>query len=37
MEILQCRPTGSQALENADHQNPIALLLPKSHIQPYRI
>jgi hypothetical protein len=32
MEILQYGPTGSHALENADHQNAIALLPPKSHI-----
>src|SRR5437870_10526046 len=37
MEILQDGPTGSDALENADHQNAIAVLPPKSHIQPYRI
>jgi hypothetical protein len=37
MEILQYRPTGSHALENADDQNAIALLPPKSHIQPYKI
>src|SRR5881397_2550728 len=34
MEILQCCPTGSHALENADDQNAIALVSPKSHIQP---
>jgi hypothetical protein len=32
MEIPQYGPTGSHALENADHQNAIALLPPKSHI-----
>jgi len=37
MEILQYRPTGSQALENADDQNAIAILPPKSHTQSYRI
>ena len=37
MEILQYGSTGSHALENADDQNAIALLPPKSHIQPYRI
>jgi hypothetical protein len=37
MEILQYGPTDPQALENADHQNAIAILPPKSHIQPYRI
>ncbi len=37
MEILQYRPTDSHALENADDQNAIALLPPKSHIQPYKI
>ena len=34
MEILQDRPASSHALENADHQNVIVLLPPKSHIQP---
>jgi hypothetical protein len=34
MEILQYRPAGSHALENADDQNAIAIFLPKSHIQP---
>jgi hypothetical protein len=37
MEIVQYRPTGSGALENADHQNAIAILPPKSHTQSYRI
>jgi hypothetical protein len=37
MEILQYRPAGSRALENADDQNAIALLSPKSHTQPYKI
>jgi hypothetical protein len=37
MQILQYRPAGSHALENADDQNAIVLLLPKSHIQPYKI
>jgi hypothetical protein len=37
MEILQYGPTGSHVLENADHQNAIALLPPKFHIQPYRV
>jgi hypothetical protein len=37
MEILQYRPTGSRALENADHQNAIVILPPKSHTQSYRI
>jgi hypothetical protein len=37
MEILQYGPTDPQALENADHQNAIAILPPKSHTQPYRI
>jgi hypothetical protein len=37
MEILQYGPTDSHALENADDQNAIALLPPKSHIQPYKI
>jgi hypothetical protein len=31
MEIPQCGPTGSHALENADHQNAIGILSPKSH------
>jgi hypothetical protein len=34
MKILQYRPAGSHALENADDQNAIAFLPPKSHIQP---
>jgi hypothetical protein len=37
MEILQYRSANSHALKNTDDQNAIALLLPKSHIQPYRI
>jgi len=37
MEILQYRSAGSHTLENADHQNAIALVWPKSHIQSYRI
>src|SRR6266496_93711 len=37
MELLQYRPPGFHALENADDQNVIALLPPKSHIQPYKI
>jgi hypothetical protein len=37
MEILQYGPTNPPALENADHQNAIAILSPKSHTQPYRI
>jgi hypothetical protein len=37
MEILQDRSAGSHALENADDQNAIASLPPKSHIQSYRI
>jgi len=37
MEILQYRPAGSHALKNANDQNAIAILLPKSHIQPYRV
>jgi len=36
-EIVQYGPTGSHALENADDQNAIALLPPKSHTQPYKI
>jgi hypothetical protein len=32
MEILQYRPAGSHALENADDQNAIAIFVPKSHI-----
>jgi hypothetical protein len=32
MEIPKYGPTGSHALENADHQNAIALIPPKSHI-----
>jgi hypothetical protein len=34
MEILQYSSAGSHALENADHQNAIAILPPKPHIQP---
>jgi hypothetical protein len=37
MEIFEHSPTGLRALENADHQNAIAILPPKSHTQPYRI
>jgi hypothetical protein len=37
MEIFERNPTGLRALENADHQNAIAILPPKSHTQPYRI
>jgi len=37
MEIVQYRPAGSHALENADDQNAIPLLPPKSHTQPYKI
>jgi hypothetical protein len=37
MEILQYRPAGSHALKNAHDQNAIAILPPKSHIQPYKI
>ena len=33
MEILQYGPTSSRTLENADDQNAIALLRPKSHTQ----
>jgi hypothetical protein len=36
MEILQHGPTRSGILENADDQNAIALLRPKSHINFYR-
>jgi hypothetical protein len=32
MEILQYGPTSSRTLENADDQNTIAILPPKSHI-----
>jgi hypothetical protein len=37
MEIPQYGSTCSNTLENADDQNAIALLSPKSHTQPYRI
>jgi len=37
VEILQHGPTDPRALENADHQNAIAILPPKSHTQPYRM
>src|SRR6266480_1801517 len=37
MEILQYGPTDPLALENADHQNAMAILPPKSHTQPYKI
>jgi hypothetical protein len=37
MEILQYSPTSSRTLENADDQNVIALLRPKSHINFYRM
>jgi hypothetical protein len=37
METLQYGPTGSHTLENADHQNAIAILPPESHTQPYSI
>ena len=37
MEIFEHSPTGLRALENADHQNAIAILPLKSHTQPYRI
>src|SRR6184192_2908820 len=37
MEIPQYGPTCPRALENADHQNVIAILPPKLHTQPYRI
>jgi hypothetical protein len=37
MEILQDGPTDPRALENANQQNAIAILPPKSHTQPYRI
>jgi hypothetical protein len=37
MEIPQYRAPGSHALENADDQNAIAFLPPKSHIQPYKV
>jgi len=32
MEIPKYGPTGCHALENADHQNAIAFIPPKSHI-----
>jgi hypothetical protein len=35
MEILQYGPTDPRALENADHQNAIAILPPKSHTRSY--
>jgi hypothetical protein len=37
IKILQYSPTGPRALENANHQNAIAILPPKPHTQPYRI
>jgi hypothetical protein len=37
MEIPQDGPTGSHALENADDQNAIGLLSPKSHTNSYRM
>jgi hypothetical protein len=37
MEILQYGPTDSNTLENADDQNAITLLPPKSHRNFYRI
>jgi hypothetical protein len=37
VEILQCRSAGFHALKNAHDQNAIAILPPKSHIQPYKI
>jgi hypothetical protein len=36
-EILQHTPTGLRALENADHQDAIAILPRKSHAQSYRL
>jgi len=37
MEIPQDGPTGSHALENADDQNAIGLISPKSHTNSYRM
>jgi hypothetical protein len=37
MEIVQYGATGFRALKNADDENAIGFLPPKSHIQPYRI
>jgi hypothetical protein len=37
MEIMKYSPTGSRTLENADDQNAIAVLRPKSHINFYRV
>src|SRR5262249_58985329 len=37
IKILQYGLTALGALENADHQNAIAILPPKSHTKPYKI
>jgi hypothetical protein len=37
MEIMEYGPTRSRTLKNADDQNAIALLVPKSHINSYRV
>jgi hypothetical protein len=37
MEILQYGPTDPHALKNANHQNAMAALPPKSHANSYRI